>query len=171
MWMEIKAWEKGSVEIVYRTPQMMGQKRRRGQKWLQVLSPCNWKNGDVAHWVAIKRQSRGWEEGSMEREGKFHVETFDFQVQVDLTLPGIPLRVSLTCSHSHTSCIVPLLEVSPFGPFLFCLPPDSHLDAGSTISHLNSICTWWLVYVSASLGHSVPRYLVHTYLVCLWWCF
>lgn len=57
--MEIKAWEKGSVEIVYRTPQMMGQKRRRGQVWLQVLSPCDWKKGDVAQRVAIRRQSWG----------------------------------------------------------------------------------------------------------------
>ena len=45
--MEIKAWERGSVETVYRAPQMMGQKRR-GQKWLQALSPCDWKNGGVA---------------------------------------------------------------------------------------------------------------------------
>ena len=37
--MEIKAWEKGSVEIVYRTPQMMGQKRRRGAKVAPGFEP------------------------------------------------------------------------------------------------------------------------------------
>ena len=64
------------------------------------------------------------------------METFNLQGQVDLTLPAIPLRVSLTCSLSHTPHIVPLLAVSPSGPLLFCLPPDSHLD---TIFHLNSM--------------------------------
>lgn len=134
--MEIQAWERGSVEIFYRAPQMTGQKRRRGQKWLQVLSPCDWKNGGVAQ-SGLQETELGVR-GRICGKGRkgFHVETFHFQVQVDLTLPGIPLRVSLACSLSHTSHIVPLLAVSPSGPLLFCLPPDSHLD---TIFHLSSI--------------------------------
>lgn len=64
------------------------------------------------------------------------METFSLQVKVHLTPPWNSPESQphlLPLSHTH---IVPLLAVSPAGPLLFCLPPDSHLD---TVFHLNSM--------------------------------
>lgn len=49
--------ERGSVEIVYRTPQVMGQKRIWGAKVTPGLSPCDWETGDVIHRMAFRRRS------------------------------------------------------------------------------------------------------------------
>lgn len=49
--------ERRSVEIVYRTPQVMGQKRIRGAKATPGLSPCDWETGDVIPRMASRRRS------------------------------------------------------------------------------------------------------------------
>ena len=171
MWMEIKAWKRGSVEIVYRTPQMMGQKRRSGQVWLQVLSPCDWKNGDVAQRVAIRRQSWGWEEGSMEREGKiFMWKLLTFRCRWIWPSQESPWESALPApSLTHPALSLP----STLSIWSFSLLSTTWLSPWCRLYHLSSE---FHMHLTLSLCVSIWPQCTQIFgptlsWVCLWWCF